>query len=577
GSVAVQQMPAAAATTTPHAFSNSPTLSRPQPAPRLVLRRDSPQSQPSPAPSQPLPLLPASSYSSPHAHTCDASRASTVPDDDAQSVVGTESQSSKIASEEELYLRRVSVLYHELWTTDWVDRQLFGTEPLQESGVGHDSAATLDGSSSSSSTDNAHENTATGEPHQIVPEDVPPSTNACVESAATMLYSDYDSIADLEGAVFVSTTPQTIPRTIARPDNGTEPGYSAPADHVSASQSHSDQRRKTLRSLAGDDACAEIPNDADGSHQVDTGDRVPAPCFSSSDLVDALVGTVHRLEDDHTLVQHKRWSVVKELAITEAHYLRDLLLLRAVFFEPLAGNSGSGLLRSEDSLVIFGNLDQVIDCARSLVEYLTVAVVYEANRCCALGDSAESQAAIANGVCTASASSDLARPPVEPLAQLQWRSLNRPASQPEVTHLVASTRAGDSGLRSSAWADISIAQAFLLAAQRMERVYAQYCRNFEAASQRLVDIKHLASTISASVATPTTVPSTPLTMYRPSSTSSPFADGSKGRRQPHNSNSNGSSNNIRSGVHSSGTTAHDSIGSDHRNMSIQLDLGDPDA
>ncbi|KAJ2882522.1 hypothetical protein IWW38_005650, partial [Coemansia aciculifera] len=110
-------------------------------------------------------------------------------------------------------------------------------------------------------------------------------------------------------------------------------------------------------------------------------------------------------------------------------------------------------------------------------------------------------------------------------------------------------------------------------AQRMERVYAQYCRNFEAASQKLVDIKQLASTISAGVATPTTTPSTPLTIYRLSSTSSPFADGSKGRRQQHNAH-NGNS---RSGVHSGGATAHDSISSDHRNMSIQLDLGDPDA
>ncbi|KAJ2744420.1 hypothetical protein GGI20_002992 [Coemansia sp. BCRC 34301] len=510
GSAAVQQMTAAT-----HAFSNSPTPNRPLSTPRLARCRDSPQSQP-----QRLPP---------------------APEDDAQSVVGTESQSTKIASEEELYLRRVSVLYHELWTSDWVDKQLFGNEPLVECTTGHDSAATLD--SSGGSNDDAYEGAVASEPHQTTPEEALSPTAGCQESVAAMLYSDYDSIADLEGAVFVSTTPQTIPRTMARVDNGADPGYSTTDDHTNAPQSCSNQRRQTLRSLPGDDTHTEAPNDA--------------PCFSSSDLVDALVGTVHRLEDDHTLVQQKRWSVVKELAITEAHYLRDLLLLRAVFFEPLTGNSGSGLLRPEDSLVIFGNLDQVIDCARSLVEYLTVAVVYEANRCCTLGDSAPS---------------DLAQPPAEPLAQLQWRSLNRPASQPEVAHCAASAQVSDSGLRSSAWAEISIAQAFLLAAQRMERVYAQYCRNFEAASQKLVEIKQLASTISASVATPTTMPSTPLTMYRPPSTSSPFADGLKGRRQLHNVGSNN-----RSGIYSSDATAHDSIGSDHHNMSIQLDLGDTDA
>ncbi|KAJ1997495.1 hypothetical protein GGI06_006476, partial [Coemansia sp. S85] len=327
----------------------------------------------------------------------------------------------------------------------------------------------------------------------------------------------------------------------------------------------SEQQHKHSRDFSGDSARAEVAEAADPCPGEDI-DRAPAPSFSSSDLVDALVGTVHRLEDDHTLVQHKRWSVVKELAITEAHYLRDLLLLRAVFYEPLAGSSGSGLLRSEDALVIFGNLDHVIDCARSLVEYLTVAVVYEANRCCALGDDV-SQAAIVGSEHAASAASETILPVLEPPMQAQWRGLSRPASQPEAIHLVADAHPGDSGLRSSAWADISIARSFLLASQRMERTYAQYCRNFEAASQRLVEIKQLSASISASAAAPgTTVPSTPLTMYRLSSTSSPLTDGSKGRRQPHGGNSSGNS---RSGIHSSG--------SDHRNMSIQLDLGDPDA
>ncbi|KAJ2416504.1 hypothetical protein GGI10_000925 [Coemansia sp. RSA 2530] len=514
-----------------------PASNRPQNSPRPALRRDPPLPH-----TLPLPPIP------PHARTSSISRASTATDDDALSVVGTESQGSKITHEEELYLRRVSVLYHELWTSDWVDRQLFGTEPLEESAIGHDSTATLDD----------------GDAYDGATKDEPPMT-ACEEPASAALYSDYDSIADLEGADFVSTTPQTTPQTIARLDNDANPGTNIPNGLADPSQNCSEQQHKHSRDFSGDSARAEVAEAADPCPVEDI-DRAPAPSFSSSDLVDALVGTVHRLEDDHTLVQHKRWSVVKELAITEAHYLRDLLLLRAVFYEPLAGSSGSGLLRSEDALVIFGNLDHVIDCARSLVEYLTVAVVYEANRCCALGDDV-SQAAIVGSEHAASAASETILPALEPPVQAQWRSLSRPASQPEATHLVADAHPGDSGLRSSAWADISIARSFLLASQRMERTYAQYCRNFEAASQRLVEIKQLSASISASAAAPgTTVPSTPLTMYRLSSTSSPLTDGSKGRRQPHGGNSSGNS---RSGIHSSG--------SDHRNMSIQLDLGDPDA
>ncbi|KAJ2249537.1 hypothetical protein GGI13_004247 [Coemansia sp. RSA 455] len=533
GPAAIQQMPSST-----NALRDAPALNRPQNSPRLALRRD--PSQPHTLPAPPIP---------PHARTSPTSRASTVPDDDALSLGGTESQSSKLTNEEELYLRRVSVLYHELWTSDWVDRQLFGSESLEEPAIGHDSAATLDDI-------DAQENAS---------KDIS-LTTVCEGPAATTLYSDYDSIADLEGADFVTTTPQTTPQTIVRLDNGAEPEPNITDDLAEGQQSRSGQQRKTLRAFPGGDDLAEV---SAGASSID---RAPAPNFSSSDLVDALVGTVHRLEDDHTLVQHKRWSVVKELAITEAHYLRDLLLLRAVFFEPLAGSSGSGLLRPEDALVIFGNLDDIIDCARSLVEYLTVAVVYEANRCCSLGDG-ESQAAIVGNGYTANASDENTLPPIE--AQSQWRSLNRPASQPEATHLAVSAQPEDSGLRSSAWADISIAQTFLLVSQRLERVYAQYCRSFEAASQRLVEIKQLASTVSASAATPSTTPSTPLTMYRLSSTSSPLADGSRSRRQAHSSNGSGGNN--RSGVHSSGAIAHDSTSSDHRNMSIQLDLGDPDA
>ncbi|KAJ1952994.1 hypothetical protein EC988_003249 [Linderina pennispora] len=220
--------------------------------------------------------------------------------------------------------------------------------------------------------------------------------------------------------------------------------------------------------------------------------------FTPPDLADALTGTIHRLEDDHMLVRHKRWSVVKELAMTEAQYLRDLLLLRTTFMEPLAA-----VMTAADVRLVFCNLDQVIECARALVEYLTVAVVYEGNRERAKkhrkDDSFE-------------------------LDHKQWQCASRPVSQPEAPRAVGAPGAG---LRSSAWADISLARAFLLMAHRMERVYTTYCQNFDAASQRLIDLKRLA----AGGQTPNTTPATP---HIPSAGNSPFTDHAKGWRQSHN-------------------------------------------
>ncbi|KAJ2001251.1 hypothetical protein H4R26_004228 [Coemansia thaxteri] len=574
GSVAIPQMPFPA-------FHDQPILDlRPRLAQRPAADRDLLQSPHLPPLPTQRPRLPTDANTERAIPDVQQPRLtslkSLVPDDDVQSATGTESQGSGIANEEELYLRRVSVLYHELWTSDWVDRQLFGTEPLAETDTGHSSLSAL------GSNDDSHDGLDASEPRQAASEAGALASDTYEESAATMLYSDYDSIADLEGATFL-TTPQTTPQTIAHLDNAIQAGNTNSETSGDASQDCPVQMRKDSWSGVPAKIPAHVTLESSAGSLV-SDERGPAPCFSSSDLVDALIGTVHRLEDDHTLVQHRRWSVVKELATTEAHYLRDLLLLRAVFFEPLVGSADTGLLRAEDANVIFGNLDLVIDCARSLVEYLTVAVVYEANRCCALGDGVP-PAGQTNNLHVSNAANGIYTPLVgSSMPSPQWRGSSRPASQPEAMHLVASVQPGDPGLRSSAWADISIAQTFLLASQRMERVYAQYCRNFELASQRLVEIKQLASTISAIATTPSTVPNTPLTMYRPSSTSSPFVDGPRGRRQPHSNNvslngnlgTGASSINSRGGVHSSGA-GHDSIGSDRRNMSIQLDLGDPDA
>ncbi|KAJ2793322.1 hypothetical protein H4R21_005944, partial [Coemansia helicoidea] len=266
--------------------------------------------------------------------------------------------------------------------------------------------------------------------------------------------------------------------------------------------------------------------------------------FSPSDLADVLVGTVRRLEDDHTLLQHKRWSVVKELSITEAHYLQDLLLLKAVFYEPLTAGPGGARLRPEDAQLIFGNLDQVIECARSLVEYLTVATVYEASRCAILGDEAPRSSNPAPRSSTSSArttptpssstlrgigggataSADGGAKP-GPSAKLQWLGTSRPASQP---HAVRVDAGNTSELRNSAWADISIAQAFLLTSQRMEHVYAQYCQNFAAASRRIIELKHTAAAVATAAAVSTATPLTPLTADCPPPTSSPMADHLRG-------------------------------------------------
>ncbi|KAJ1734322.1 hypothetical protein LPJ72_002403 [Coemansia sp. Benny D160-2] len=267
--------------------------------------------------------------------------------------------------------------------------------------------------------------------------------------------------------------------------------------------------------------------------------------FSPSELADALVGTVHRLEDDSTLSQLKRWSVVKELAITESQYLRDLLLLRTVFYEPMYCGSDNSMLRVEDAQTIFGNLDQIIDCARSLVEYLTVAVVYESNRCFVARDSSicsasdqnrnrDSQMTNASTVKSRLGSSGRDSPTViEPalpaaLSGIRRECTSRPASQPEANFVRAKSNDSELQLRNSAWADISIAQAFLLTSQRMERVYGQYCRNFEAATQRLVEIKRSAAAAGLDPATPLTMPPTPVTSYRAPSTASPLSEISRG-------------------------------------------------
>lgn len=303
--------------------------------------------------------------------------------------------------------------------------------------------------------------------------------------------------------------------------------------------------------------------------------RQHTSCFSSPDLVDALLGTVRRLEDDPTLLQHRRWNTIKELAITEAHYLRDLLLMRTVFYEPLVGIVGCALLRPEDTKVVFGNLDQIIDCTRSLVEHLTVAVVYEANRCCALRSDCSGD------------SSSLRIPEDTRKAIHEEYGSSCLSSTPLGTRNSVAAFPGSSSdlsnrnhrLKHSVWADISIARSFLTASARMERVYSQYCRNFESASQRLVEIKQLSSTIPFGVITPNTMPSTPhfhgtvanRRSYAATTTTPSVAADNSGSAPSKNKNS------IANSLHISSSSGRSSGHFDRRNHSTHVDLGNPDA
>ncbi|KAJ2846705.1 hypothetical protein IWW36_004220 [Coemansia brasiliensis] len=401
-------------------------------------------------------------------------------------------ESTADTSDEELYLRRASVLYHELWTSEWVEHQAVDIKPSNDgdgqSEIGAGCSQLFDGNSNTDPTENVLELEPLG------------TTKPATASAK----------------ITTETTQHTMSDTMTHGNN-----EHADTGNADCSSRHFPELQKSWGSLL--DAYVE-PSST-------TCDRIaPVPKFSASDLADALVGTIRRLEDDHTLRLHKRWSVVKELAITEAHYLRDLLVLRAVFYEPLTDPVGGSQLRADDIQIIFGNLDQVIDCARSLVEYLTVAVVYEANRCCILNTSEE---------CTSDNKYLQDTPTIlqhvkccdEAPARRQCG--NRPASQPDAANFAKS---GDSALRNSAWADISIAQAFLLTSQRMERVYAQYCQKFEAASRRIIELKHLAATATCSGPACATAPTTPLApapaaAAAAAASGSPFADHLRGWRQ----------------------------------------------
>ncbi|KAJ2387759.1 hypothetical protein GGI05_003991, partial [Coemansia sp. RSA 2603] len=454
--------------------------------------------------------------------------------------------------EEEQYLRRVSVLYHGLWSSDWIDRQLFSSGPLAESTEG-----LLEKQAISVSVDDA----IPEEPYREL-EFAPDAESTKQHEQLGLATSSNEKDEEQQWLQLLSADAQTIAETTVRISEDGLYGSAAgiPENDATATrQVHFPDNQQSWTSYDGD-TCAEQESPMlESAH-----DRAPVLCFSPSDLADALIGTVHRLEDDKRLIQRKRWSVIKELAITEAHYLRDLLLIKAVFYEPLAGPSGNGLLRTEDACTIFGNLDEVIDCARSFVEYLTVAVVYEANRCCAVSDMESPGNSLGYDY------EDKPERHSAMSAPMHWdqpsASLRKDTAYPSV---MRGGKSGEAGFRSSAWADISIAQAFLLTSQRMERAYSEYCRNFETASQRLIEIKHMASTMSASVTTPNTVPATPLTMYHQmSSANSPFVEGAKGARQQNNGITNTPGN--------SGGVNNGSVFSGQNSLSIQLDRWDPE-
>ncbi|KAI8324086.1 hypothetical protein GQ54DRAFT_296372 [Martensiomyces pterosporus] len=464
----------------------------------------------------------------------------------AQPEMCADNTSNDDTSDEELYLRRVSVLYHELWCSEWMDRQL-SSDGLP-----------LDGGSKRPSAIAANE-------------EVIGSTNT------TDSIGIASSRRDCSAEALASTTkePTLTAETVAT----IGVGYNEPQSNADVAGAACSTVFESQLASQAETAARQESTPATGAAVTGNNRLALVSCFTPPDLADALIGTVHRLEDECTLLQHKRWSVVKELATTEAHYLRDLLLLRTVFFEPLSGTDGSGLLRSEDARAIFGNLDEVIDCARSLVEYLTVAVIYEANRCLSSGnDEAHNDNRHTTSGSVLGSRAD--QPP-------KWKYPNRPVSQPEALRMDNSAKSSGVGLRNSAWADISIAQAFLLTSRRMEKVYAQYCRNFDAANQRLIDLKKSASSASGGGAsTPNTMPATPVTGYRQSAASSPFVEHHKGRRQSNNNNSSSNNNNSNNSNNNNNNNNGSSSSSNSNRVSgvnfgggskgNQLDLSDPE-
>ncbi|KAJ2656519.1 hypothetical protein GGH99_007121, partial [Coemansia sp. RSA 1285] len=434
------------------------------------------------------------------------------------------------AGDDEHYLRRVSMLYHELWSNDWVD---------------------INTPKDDISTTTAHEDS--------VPQaDTPPPTPAKVRVSSHALSSQQNETVLSEAAIAAANRYSTWTLLDVCADESVDIHYTRrpldvsavnkdlpplppmpPAPNAVLLEVNSNPREES------DAYTSYMERSVTSSQTLAVDQQQTISRFSPSELADALVGTVHRLEDDSTLSQLKRWSVVKELAITESQYLRDLLLLRTVFYEPMYCGSDNSMLRVEDAQTIFGNLDQIIDCARSLVEYLTVAVVYESNRCFVARDSSicsasdqnrnrDSQMTNASTVKSQLGSSGRDSPTViEPalpaaLSGIRRECTSRPASQPEAHFVRAKSNDSELQLRNSAWADISIAQAFLLTSQRMERVYGQYCRNFETATQRLVEIKRSAAAAGLDPATPLTMPPTPVTSYRAPSTASPLSEISRG-------------------------------------------------
>ncbi|KAJ1965405.1 hypothetical protein GGI12_000797 [Dipsacomyces acuminosporus] len=150
----------------------------------------------------------------------------------------------------------------------------------------------------------------------------------------------------------------------------------------------------------------------------------------------------------------------------------------------------------------------------------------------------------------------------------QEKHPSRLAVQPEApSTVVGSTDSTQADLKHSEWAHISVAQAFILTAQRMEKVYSKYCSNFDSANQRLIDLKKSASLASGDASTPNTAPGTPATAgYQQAGTGSPFVEHHKGWRH---SNNNSNSNRV-SGMVIGSTYSFDGS---KRN---QLDMSDSD-
>ncbi|KAJ2246198.1 hypothetical protein GGH97_002562, partial [Coemansia sp. RSA 475] len=203
-------------------------------------------------------------------------------------------------SDEEVYLRRVSVLYHELWSGDWIDHHM-ASAGSADSRYGLDIEGELEVTThENSQMDDAGTIDCENELEVTAHENSRAYDTGAMDSAseAVLELEPLERAADAattQAKITTANKANTMPDTIAQADNG----------RPDTNDSDKGNRRfPVLHNSWG--SLADTYTDSSPAEPAPRDRAMPG--FSPSDLADALVGTVRRLEDDHTLLQHKRWS-----------------------------------------------------------------------------------------------------------------------------------------------------------------------------------------------------------------------------------------------------------------------------